>query len=289
MKFQFINEHRDTYPIRVLCRVLEVSVSGFAAWKQRPLCTRKREDGELASRIEETFVRNRRVYGSPRIHAELRAQGIHCGRKRVVRLMQEHQLSARRRRQHAVTTQSDPRARVAPNVLAQDFVAQAPNRKWVADVTYIATKQGWLYLAAVLDLFSRALVGWSMASIQDETLVSQALEMALQRRQPSVGLLHHSDRGSVYTSHEYQQLLATWEIQASMSRTGNCYDNAVMERFFGTLKGECIMSTVFETREQARGAIFEYIECFYNRLRRHSSLNYLSPLQFEDVLGKSQF
>lgn len=264
-----------------MCRVLEVSVSGFYAWKQRPQCARKREDGELAARIEEAFARNRRVYGSPRIHAELRAQGVRCSRKRVVRLMQTLKLSARRPKQYVVTTRSDPEAQFAPNVLSRDFTASAPNSKWVADVTFIATRQGWLYLAAVLDLFSRAVVGWAMDATQDEALVEQALRMALSSRKPQAGLMHHSDRGSQYTSQGYQQLLDSWGIQVSMSRTGNCYDNAVMERFFGTLKGECVSHYVFETHEQARRTIFEYITCFYNRLRRHSSLDYLSPVQFE--------
>ncbi len=264
-----------------MCRVLDVSVSGFYAWKRRPLCTRKREDGELATRIEETFVQNRQVYGSPRIHAELQAQGIRCGRKRVVRLMQQLQLSARCPKKHIVTTKSDPTARFAPNVLQQNFEAQAPNTKWVADVTFIATQAGWLYLAAVLDLFSRAIVGWAMATTQDEVLVTQALQMALARREVQANLLNHSDRGCQYTSDGYQQLLASQGIQVSMSRTGNCYDNAVMERFFGTLKRECTSRSVFETQEQARTIVFEFIECFYNRIRRHSSLGYLSPVQFE--------
>ncbi len=264
-----------------MCRVLEVSVSGFYAWRKRPQCTHAREDGLLACQIEHTFEQNRGVYGSPRIHAELRAQGIRCGRKRVVRLMQQLQLSARRRCHRIVTTRSDPNARFAPNLLHQEFVAQTPNSKWVSDVTYIGTVEGWLYLAAVLDLFSRAIVGWAMAAVQDERLVEQALRMALQRRRPTVGLLLHSDRGSQYTSDQYQDLVASSGIQASMSGTGNCYDNAVMERFFGSLKGECIERCVFQTREQAQQAAFEYIECFYNRVRRHSSLGYLSPVQFE--------
>jgi transposase InsO family protein len=265
----------------ILCRVLDVSVSGFYAWKHRPLCTRKREDGDLATRIEETFVRNRQVYGSPRIHAERRTQGFRCGRKRVVRLMQQLNLSARCPKRHVVTTKSDPAARFAPNMLQQQFEALAPNTKWVADVTFIGTKGGWLSLAAVLDLFSRAIVGWAMAAVQDEALVTQALQMALARRDVAANLLHHSDRGSQYTSDGYQQLLASQGIQVSMSRTGNCYDNAVMERFFGTLKRECTSRYVFETHEQARSVVFEFIECFSNRIRRHSSLDYLSPVQFE--------
>jgi putative transposase len=264
-----------------MCRVLEVSVSGFYAWKKRPMCARRREDGELAQRIEEAFEHNRQVYGSPRLHAELRAQGIHCGRKRIVRLMQEHGITARRPRHQVVTTHSDPAAQPAPNILQRDFTAGASNCKWVTDVTYLPTQQGWLYLAAVLDLFSRAIVGWSMSAVQNEQLVTNALLMALLHREPGDGLLHHSDRGCQYTSQGYQQLLAARGIEVSMSRRGNCYDNAVMERFWATLKGECTSRYVFETHEHARSVVFECIHCFYNRVRRHSTLNYLSPLQFE--------
>lgn len=281
MRFQFIEEHRREYPVSAMCRVLEVSVSGFYAWNKRPLCERKREDGELAQRIQQAFEHNRQVYGSPRLHAELRAQGISCGRKRVVRLMHQLNISAHRPSRSVVTTRSDPNARVATNVLQRDFTADAPNHTWVADVTYLATQQGWLYLAAVLDLFSRSVVGWAMAAIQDEQLVEQALQMALHHRRPGVGLLHHSDRGCQYTSAAYQQVLATRGIQVSMSRRGNCYDNAVMERFWATLKGECTSRYVFETHEQARHVVFEYIACFYNRVRRHSTLEYLSPAHYE--------
>jgi transposase InsO family protein len=220
VKFEFIDEHRQEYPISIMCRVLDVSVSGFYAWKRRPVCPRKREDGELATRIEETFVQNRQVYGSPRIHAELQAQGIHCGRKRVVRLMQQLQLSARCPKKHIVTTKSDPTARFAPNVLQQNFEAQAPNTKWVADVTFIGTQAGWLYLAAVLDLFSRAIVGWAMATTQDEVLVTQALQMALARREVQADLLHHSDRGCQYTSDGYQQLLEA--VLKGLGSRGKC-------------------------------------------------------------------
>jgi transposase InsO family protein len=195
--------------------------------------------------------------------------------------MRELKLSARRPRRHVVTTKSDPTARFAPNLLDRKFTATTPNEKWVADVTYIATEEGWLYLAVVMDVFSRAIIGWAMAGVQDDQLVVQALRMALAYRQPGPDLLHHSDRGSPYTSEDYQHVLASWHIQVSMSRTGNCYDNAMMERFFASLKGECIRRQTFETREQAQYIVFEYIECFYNRTRLHSSLGYLSPVQFE--------
>jgi putative transposase len=220
-------------------------------------------DLQLAQRIHDAFQQNRQVYGSPRLHAELHAQGIQCGRKQIVRLMQELDLSARR----VVTTQSDPSAQPAPNLLQREFTAPTTNWKWVTDVTYVATQEGWLYVAAVLDLFSRAIVSWSMAAIQDEQLVTNALRMALLHREPGHGLLHHSDRGSQYTNHGYQQLLADRRIQVSMSRRGNCYDNAVMERFWATLKGECTSRYVFQTHEHARGIIFDYIQRFYNPIR----------------------
>lgn len=265
----------------MMCRVLDVSVSGYYAWKKRPVCARKREDGELTRRITQTFTMHRRVYGSPRIQAELRAQGTRCGRKRIARLMREAHLCARPRPVRHWTTRSNPTAtaRIAANVLNREFTAPAANVKWVADVTYIPTRQGWLYLAVVLDIFSRLVVGWAMAETDDAHLVQEALRMALGRRKPHMDLLHHSDQGSEYTSDAYLAMLKSRGIQLSMSRTGNCYDNAVMERFFGTLKRECPMH--FETRQQARSAIFDYIEGFYNRVRRHSTLGYLSPVDFE--------
>jgi len=211
------------------------------------------------------FQTNRQVYGSPRIHAELRGQGRRCGRKRIARLMRELQLSAQLPRHRTMTTKSEKGVRVADNVLQQDFHADERNRKWVTDTTYIWTSEGWLYLAIVLDLFSRLVVGWSMAVIQDVTLVEQALQMALARRRPQAGLLHHSDRGSTYTAERYQAILKQEGIQVSMSRTGNCYDNAAMESFFHSFKGECIDRERFQTRAQARHATFEYIECFYVR------------------------
>lgn len=266
-----------------MCRILEVSVSGFYAWRKRPASAREREDGELAERIVEIFQDHRGVYGSPRIHAALSDEGIHVGRKRVVRLMQRVRLSAHCRTHRVVTTRANPAAPVARNVLDRDFEAEEPNRKWVADVTYIATASGWLYLAVVLDLFSRRVVGWAMAATFDTALIEQALSMALTQRKPGAGLLHHSDRGCQYTSEAYQTFLKEHDIQVSMSRKGNCWDNAVMERFFGTLKRECTSRERFQTHEEARTTIFEYIEAFYNRVRKHSTLGYLSPVQFEIV------
>jgi putative transposase len=240
MKYQFMAQHRHEYPITLMCRVLEVSVSGYYAWCKRPPSQHRREDAQLAEQVKTVFQANRRVYGSPRIHAELQAQGITCARKRVARLMRELGLAARRPRHRTITTQSEPGAQVAPHLLQRDFSAEQPNTKWVADTTYIWTAEGWLYLAVVLDLFSRMVVGWSMAAIQDATLVVQALQMALARRRPQAGLLHHSDQGSTYTSESYQALLRQEGMRASMSRTADCYDNAAMESFFHSFKGECI-------------------------------------------------
>ena len=277
-------EHRHEYPVITMCSVLEVSVSGYYAWCQRTPSQHSREDAQLAEKVKTAFQTNRRVYGSPRVHAGLRAQGIHCARKRVARLMREQGLFAQRPRHRTITTKSEPGAQVAPNLLQRDFSADQPNTKWVADTTYIWTAEGWLYLAVVLDLFSRMVVGWSMAATQDATLVVQALQMALTGRRPLAGLLHHSDRGSTYTSENYQTLLQQEGMRVSMSRTADCYDNAAMESFFHSFKGECIDGESFQTRAQARSTTFEYIECFYNRTWRHSTLQYMSPLMYEQLM-----
>jgi putative transposase len=285
MTYQFIAQHRQEYAITTLCRVLEVSVSGYYAWCKREPSPHARSDAQLAAQVKTAFQANRCVYGSPRVHAELHAQGLHCARKRVARLMREQGLFAQRPRHRTVTTKSEPGAQVAPNLLARDFSADEPNTKWVADTTYIWTAEGWLYLAVVLDLFSRMVVGWSMAAIQDATLVVQALRMARARRRPQAGLLHHSDRGSTYTSESYQELLEQAGMRVSMSRTADCYDNAAMESFFHSFKGECIDGQSFQTRAQAKSNTFDYIECFYNRTRRHSTLHYMSPLAYEQLMG----
>jgi len=284
MRYQFIAEHRHEYPITLMCQVLSVSVSGFYAWTKRLPSRRSREDAYLAEQVKTVFQANRGVYGSPRVHVELRDQGIACARKRVARLMREQELFAKRPRHRTITTKSEPDAQVAPNLLERNFSAEQPNTKWVADTTYIWTAEGWLYLAVVLDLFSRMVVGWSMAAIQDASLVVQALRMAIARRRPQAGLLHHSDRGSTYTSESYQALLQQKSIIASMSRTADCYDNAAMESFFHSFKGECIDSQSFQTRAQARCVTFDYIETFYNRTRRHSTLHYMSPLMYEQLM-----
>jgi putative transposase len=281
MKYQFIEEHKHEFPIVVMCGVLAVSESGFYAWRKRPTCRRKQEDAHLTQEIRQVFEVHQMRYGAPRIHRDLHDEGISCSRKRVARLMRAEELSARSKRRRVVTTKRDETHPVAPNLLNRDFHAEEPDKKWVTDITYIPTKQGWLYLAVILDLYSRMVVGWSMSGSCDERLVEHALEQALARRRPKAGLLHHSDRGSQYTSQAYQAYLRRYGIQPSMSRKGNCWDNAAMESFFGTLKDECVRETFYSSHDEARSALFIYIEAYYNRIRRHSTLGYMSPLQYE--------
>jgi putative transposase len=283
VKFQFIAEQSQQYSITLLCQALEVSESGYYAWKNRKVSQHCREDARLSAEIQQIFLNHRQVYGSPRIHAVLKARGIYCSRKRVVRLMQQLGLSAQPKRSRKPTTKSDPRARFAPNHLNREFTAQEPNTKWVTDTKAVETAEGWLYLAVILDLFSRLVIGWAMAATEDAALVELALRMAVARRNPEAGLLHHSDRGSEFTSDRYQAALQELGIQVSMSRTANCWDNAAMESFFATLSKECTDRVRFQTRQQARSAIFEYLECFYNPLRVHSTLQYVSPLTFEQT------
>jgi putative transposase len=281
MRFPFIAEHSQQYPVTLLCQALDVSVSGYYAWRDRPVSQHCREDAQLAAEIQQIFLEHRQVYGSPRIHAVLKARGMPCSRKRVVRLMQQLGLSAQTKRSRKPTTKSDRRARFAPNRLNREFSAQEPNSKWVIDTKAVETAEGWLYLAVILDLFSRLVVGWAMAATEDEQLVELALRMAVVKRHPPAGLLYHSDRGSEFTSDRYLALLAELGIEVSMSRTANCYDNAAMESFFASLTKECTDRTRFKTRQQARSAIFEYLECFYNPVRLHSTLQYVSPVAFE--------
>ena len=264
-----------------MCQVLDVSEKGYANWRKRGKSQRKRNDEILTVHIEDAYYHHRGHYGSPRIHAELQAQGIDCGRRRVARLMREKQLNARKKRRKVRTTDSDHQFPVAPNLLEQDFTASAPNKKWMTDFTYIDTREGWLFLAGVLDAYSRKIVGWSMSDKHDTELVTAALQMALLQRQPGAGLIHHSDRGSEYASTSYQMLLHKQDIQASMSKKGDCYDNAMIESFWATLKEECFEKRIFSSRNEAKAAIFEYIEIYYNRKRRHSSLGYLSPVHYE--------
>ncbi len=283
MKFQFIAEHSQQYSVTLLCQALEVSVSGYYAWRQREVSEHQREDARLKAVIQQIFLEHRQVYGSPRIHAVLKARGVHCSRKRVVRLMQQLGISAQVKRSRKPTTKSDQGARFAPNHLNREFLAEEPNSKWETDTKAVETGEGWLYLAAIVDLFSRMVVGWAMAATEDEQLVELALRMAVVKRHPPAGLLHHSDRGSEFTSDRYLARLSALGIQVSMSRTANGDDNAAMESFFATLTKECTDRVRFESRQQARSAIFEYLECFYNPIRLHSTLQYVSPVAFEQA------
>ena len=264
-----------------MCRVLQVSRSGYYAWRSRPSAARTREDQRLAITVAAIYTQSRGRYGSPRVHAELRHSGERTARKRVARLMQNQGLRARPRRRYRCTTDSGHTMPIAGNVLARRFAVARPNTTWVTDITYLWTVEGWLYLAVILDLFSRQVVGWSMSESLECQLALDALKMALAHRQPARGLIHHSDRGVQYASQQYQQLLAQHGIIGSMSRKGNCWDNAVAESFFATLKKELAQQTRWSTRVQARSEIFQYIELFYNRSRRHCALGYLCPNEFE--------
>ena len=282
MKYRFIDAHRAAYPVERLCRVLAVSRSSYYAWRNRRPSARQQQDAVLGVQIRLHHTRSRATYGSRRLSHALRAQGVVCSRARVARLMRQQGLETRIRRAYRVTTRPNPRLPVAPNRLDRQFTATRPNEKWLADFTYIRTHQGWLYLAAVLDVFSRQIVGWSMSHRPQTVLVENALRMGLARRCPSAGLLHHSDQGSQYASGDYQKLLAKHGIEVSMSRTGEPYDNAMAESFFATLKSECVTYR-FTTRDEARATVFDYIEVWYNRQRLHSSLGYLSPAAFEQL------
>lgn len=268
-----------------MCRVLGVSRSGFYAWRRRGRSARAEENRLLLARIRALHAKSRRTYGSPRLHRELRRQGFCCGRHRVARLMRQEGIRAKQVRRFRPTTNSNHTLPVAPNVLAREFTSTQINCKWVADITYVPTHEGWLYLGAVLDLASRRIVGHAMQERMTGSLVTRALSMALLRRRPESGLLVHSDRGSQYAGGEYQRLLARHGLRCSMSRRGDCYDNAPMESFFATLKKELIHHNQYRTRAQARRAIFEYIECFYNNERLHSLLGYLSPAEYERSLS----
>ena len=281
MRFAFIAVEKASFPVRLLCRVLEVSRAGFYAWQDRAPSPHAQADERLGLEIAAIHAESRQRYGSPRVHAELRARGHRISRKRVARLMCQHGLAGRRRRRSRATTDSCHTLPVASNVLARQFTQPAPDRAWVTDITYIATGEGWLYLAVILDLCSRLIVGWAVSDRIARELTLNALDMALVRRRPLEGLLHHSDRGSQYASGDYQAVLADAGIVCSMSRRGNCWDNAVAESFFATLKVELVHDARWETRATARTELFEYIEVFYNGQRRHSSLGYLSPRAFE--------
>jgi putative transposase len=288
VKYACIEAHRELFEVSLMCRVLDVSRSGFYAAHRRGVRQRELDDQRLRLEIRSIHRASRRRYGSPRVHEELKATGIHCGRKRVERLMREDGLRAKRRRRFRSTTNSAHAHPIAPNLLARRFdpvEVGGVNQVWAADITYVPTREGWLYLAIVLDLGSRRLVGWAMKDTLEASLATDALRMALLRRQPGPGLVHHSDRGVQYASGEYQALLSDHGITCSMSRKGDCWDNAVAESFFATLEWELIEESDWHTHAEAKRAIFEFLEIWYNHRRRHSALAYRTPAEYEAELA----
>ena len=284
MKFRAIAEHVRRYPVRLMCRALKVSHAGYYAWARRSESPRARSNEALAVRIRACHAQSRHTYGSPRITHTLHAQGQSCSENRVARLMRAHGIRAKTVKKWKATTDSRHKLPVAANTLDRQFTVTQPDRVWAGDITYCWTEEGWLYLAVVLDLYSRAAIGWAMGSRLTADLATDALTMALWRRKPGTGLLHHSDRGVQYASGDYQDLLTDHGIKCSMSRKGNCWDNACVESFFGTLKKELVHHRHYRTREEAKQDIFEWIEVFYNRQRRHSTLGYRSPAEFEAIM-----
>ena len=281
MIFRFVSNHQSEFPIILMCRVLEVSRSGYYAWLKHPESKRDQDDKALSQEIFEIHQESFCTYGSPRVYRELKRRGKHIGEKRIVRLMRKDGLKAKTKRKFKVTTDSRHNFPVAANLLNREFTPEKPNQVWASDITYIWTAEGWLYLAVVMDLFSRTIVGWSMSERMTRELVLNAFVMATKRRNPPSGLLHHSDRGSQYASADYQDILAKYGAICSMSRKGNCWDNAPVESFFGTLKREHVFHNRYLNRAQARQSIFVYIEQFYNRKRIHSALGYRTPSEME--------
>jgi len=281
VRYAFISRHRHEHPIRRLCRVLEVHPSGYYAWSREPLSTRARDDRRLTGLIKQFWLESGGVYGYRKIHTDLRSVGERCGPNRVHRLMRITGLRAEVGYRRRPRTKGGVPAVIAPNRLQQQFDVRQPDAAWVTDITYIRTHEGWLYLAVVIDLFSRQVVGWSMQPRMERDLVLKALLMALWRRKPKARVVVHSDQGSQYTSHEWQAFLATNNLECSMSRRGNCHDNAVAESFFQLLKRERIKRRIYMTREEARSDIFDYIEMFYNTRRRHGYNDKLSPVEYE--------
>jgi putative transposase len=280
---RFIDEHRDQWPVALLCAALDVSTAGYYAWRNRPASARERRRDALVVEIRAIHAEVKARYGSPRVHAELAARGHDCCVNTVAKLMRDHDIRAKTARKFRCTTDSDHDLPVAENLLDRQFDPEAPNEAWVGDLTYIPTREGRLYLAAVEDLYARRVVGWSMADHRESRLVVDALALAVQRRLPGEGLLAHSDRGSQYASEHYQSLLARHGIRCSMSRRADCWDNAPMESFFASLKKELVHGADFATRAEARAAVVEYIEVFYNTRRRHSALGYVSPVEYEQT------
>lgn len=288
MRFAFVRAHQNQYPVRLLCRVLKVSPSGYYAWRRRPLAARTQEDAWLWPQIAAVHDESHGIYGYRRVHQALIALAIKASRRRVARLMRQHGRRGRQFRRYVVTTKPGKRLPEVPDLVQRDFVAAQPNTVWVSDITYVRTGQGWLYLAVVLDLYARRVVGWAMQPHLTQALTISALKMAFSHRRPAAGLIHHSDRGSQYTAHDYQRILSAYQARPSLGRTGSCFDNAAMESFFGSLKSEWLHHQRFETRQEATSSIFYYIEVFYNRRRLHSANSYRSPADCERLIRPSQ-
>lgn len=290
MRFAFVHAYARIFHITTMCRVLEVSRAGYYAWRARPLCDRLKANHVLLARIRAIYAEVQGRYGSPRVHQELRALGVSCGKHRVARLMQGDGLKAKSTPPYRVTTQAAADHAVAANVLDRQFAVAAivaPDHVWAADITYIPTREGWLFLAVILDLATRRVVGWALRTRLTQELTLSALQMAMAHRRPGPGLLHHSDRGSQYTARRYQQTLNAAGFTSSMSRVGDCWDNAVVESFFATLTKELLVDGLFPSREVACRELFTYIEIWYNRRRRHSALGYRSPVEFEAELVRA--
>jgi transposase InsO family protein len=285
MRYAAIDSMRNSYPLHILCGVLSVSRSGYHEWKGRPVCARQHANEKLVSEIRVLHAQSFGAYGSPRVYESFKQRGRRIGRERIRRLMQENRIVGRHRKKRCRTTDSNHKLPVAPNLLQQNFVCEQPNRVWLGDISYIPTDQGFLYLAAMKDLCTKKIVGWSMSATIDASLTVAALAMACARQTPAPGLIVHTDRGSQYASQAFRDQLSKHQMVQSMSRRGNCYDNAPMESFFSSLKGEYLDHQHFHSHAQARAAIFTYVETFYNPVRLHSSIGYRTPNQFESTLG----
>jgi len=288
VKYAWTQEHDKEFPVAVMCKVLQVSASGYYGWLERKPCAQQQRRQDIAQAAARFYFESKRIYGYRKVHQDLLDVNIVCCEETVRRIMRDIGLYSRVRRKFVLTTDSDHSMAVAENLLDRNFTAAVPNQKWVADITYIPTYQGWLYLACVMDLYSRRIVGWAMSEHIDSALVISAMKMALSRRRPETDLLHHSDRGSQYASDLFQDLLDDNRIVCSMSRKGDCWDNACMESFFASLKTEWLAEKKYETREQAKNDVFNYIEMFYNRKRRHAALGYLSPAAYEELYEKER-
>lgn len=282
MRYQFITDHEHEHRVTAMCRVLQVSRSGYYGWKIRPESPRERENRRLLTLIEAVHIRSREAYGIVKTQRALREDGIGCSRNRIARLRQIHGIVAKRVRRFRLARAARNNAPPAPNLLDRHFIADQPNQVWVGDITFIPTREGWLYLAVLLDLYSRQVVGWAMGDRQNRQLVSDALVMAIERRRPKPGLIHHTDQGNVYATPAYRAILKARHMIPSMSKKGDCYDNACAESFFSGLKNELIWDRAFRTRSEARSALFEWIEVFYNRERLHETLDYVSPVRYEE-------